>query len=71
MLAVVLAALLQDSGAAVVGALALLQALEEGAQDPTANPEPIGLFRFFAAFFLILTIYSGAWLFTYWISKDE
>ena len=67
----VLAALLQDSGAAVVGALALLQALEEGAQDPTANPEPIGLFRFFAGFFLILIIYSGAWLFTYWISKDE
>jgi len=67
---VVLAALLQDSGV-VVGALALLQALEEGAQDPTANPEPIGLFRFFAGFFLILIIYSGAWLFTYWISKDE
>jgi hypothetical protein len=66
----VLALLLQDSGV-VVGALALLQALEEGAQDPTANPEPIGLFRFFAAFFLILIIYSGAWLFTYWISKDE
>jgi hypothetical protein len=27
--------------------------------------------RFFAAFFLILTIYAGALLFTYWISKDE
>ena len=27
--------------------------------------------RFFAAFFLILTIYIGAFLFTYWISKDE
>jgi hypothetical protein len=39
--------------------------------DPTANPEPIGILRFFLAFFLILTIYGGAWLFTYWISKDE
>ncbi len=27
--------------------------------------------RFFAAFFLILIIYAGALLFTYWISKDE
>ena len=27
--------------------------------------------RFFAAFFLILTVYIGAFLFTYWISKDE
>ena len=27
--------------------------------------------RFFAAFFLILTVYIGALLFTYWISKDE
>jgi hypothetical protein len=27
--------------------------------------------RFFAAFFLILIIYTGALLFTYWISKDE
>ena len=27
--------------------------------------------RFFAAFFLILIIYAGAFLFTYWISKDE
>lgn len=31
----------------------------------------VSLFRFFAAFFLILTIYGGAWAFTYWISKDE
>lgn len=31
----------------------------------------VSLFRFFAAFFLILIIYGGAWLFTYWISKDE
>ncbi len=27
--------------------------------------------RFFAAFFLILIVYIGALLFTYWISKDE
>ncbi len=62
----VLAALLQDLGS-VAGMLALLQ--QE--TDPTANPEPIGLLRFFLAFLLILTIYGGAWLFTYWISKDE
>lgn len=30
-----------------------------------------GVLRFFAAFLLILTIYTSAWLFTYWISKDE
>jgi succinate-acetate transporter protein len=63
---VVLAALLQT------WTLALLQVAEKGAEvDPTANPEPIGLLRFFLAFFLILTIYGGAWLFTNWISKDE
>ena len=37
----------------------------------SADPEPIGLFRFFAAFCLILIIYTGALAFTYWISKDE
>ncbi len=52
--------------------LALLQAAEKGAEtNPTANPEPIGLLRFFIGVVLVLTIYSGAWLFTYWISKDE
>ncbi len=30
-----------------------------------------GVFRFFAGALLILTIYSTAALFTYWISKDE
>jgi len=40
-------------------------------QGTTAHPEPIGIFRFFAAFFLIMTFYIGAWSFTYWISKDE
>jgi hypothetical protein len=29
------------------------------------------LVRFFLGLLLILTLYSGAWLFTYWISKDE
>jgi hypothetical protein len=46
-------------------ALLLLQ------QGTTANPAPIGIFRFFAAFFLIVTIYSTFLGFTYWISKDE
>ena len=66
-----LAALLQNSGLGT-WTLALLQAAEKGAEtDPTANPEPIGLLRFFIGAFLVLAIYSGAWLFTYWISKDE
>ncbi len=43
----------------------LLQAGSTG--DPTA----IGVFRFFAAFFLIVTIYLTFLGFTYWISKDE
>ncbi len=30
-----------------------------------------GILRFFAGALLVLTIYGGAWLFTYWISKDE
>ncbi len=30
-----------------------------------------GVFRFFAGALLVLTIYGIAWLFTYWISKDE
>jgi hypothetical protein len=42
--------------------------LQEG---NTANPGFVGLARFFAGVLLILTIYIGAWLFTYWISKDE
>ncbi len=31
----------------------------------------VGIARFFAAFFIIMTSYIGAWSFTYWISKDE
>lgn len=46
-------------------ALLLLQ------QGTTENPEPIGVFRFFAAFTLIMTFFLGFLGFTYWISKDE
>jgi hypothetical protein len=42
--------------------------LQEGT---TGDPTPIGIARFFMAFFLILIIYIGALAFTYWISKDE
>jgi hypothetical protein len=33
-----------------------------------SSPSPA---RFFAAFFLVLIIFCGALLFTYWISKDD
>ena len=46
--------------------LALL--LQEGS---TGDPTAVGVFRFFAGFFLVMILYGGAWLFTYWISKDE
>ena len=46
-------------------ALALLQT------GTTGNPTAIGVFRFFVAFALILTIYTSFLGFTYWISKDE
>ena len=47
---------------------AALLLLQEGT---TGDPTPIGVARFFIAFFLILSIYVGALTFTYWISKDE
>jgi hypothetical protein len=47
--------------------LALLL-LQEGT---TENPEPIGVFRFFAAFTIIITFFLSFLGFTYWISKDE
>jgi hypothetical protein len=50
----------------MIESLALL--LQEGS---TADPTPIGIVRFFIAFFLILSLYGGALGFTYWISKDE
>ena len=37
----------------------------------TGEPTAIGVFRFFLGFFLIVSIYSGFFGFTYWISKDE
>jgi hypothetical protein len=37
----------------------------------TGEPSAIGVFRFFLGFFLIITLYSGLFGFTYWISKDE
>jgi hypothetical protein len=46
--------------------LALL--LQEGS---TAHPGPVGVFRFFFGFVLIISIYSSFFGFTYWISKDE
>ena len=50
----------------MIESLALL--LQEGS---TGNPTPIGVARFFIAFFLILSLYVGALTFTWWISKDE
>ena len=46
--------------------LALL--LQEGS---TGDPSAIGIFRFFAGFLLIVTIYASFLGFTYWIGKDE
>jgi hypothetical protein len=40
-------------------------------QGSTGNPTAIGIFHFFAGFFLIITIYSSFLGFTYWIGKDE
>lgn len=40
-------------------------------QDSVQDPGVVGVLRFFAGFLLIVSIYAGAWLFTYWISKDE
>ena len=35
------------------------------------NVDAASLFHFAAGFLLILSLYSGALLFTYWISKGE
>jgi hypothetical protein len=42
--------------------------LQEGS---TGDPTAIGIFRFFAGFFIIMSLYIGSFAFTYWISKDE
>ena len=52
-----------------VGALILQSPQESG--GPTQNPGGLALFRFFIGLLLVLTLYSGALLFTYWISKDD
>jgi hypothetical protein len=49
-------------------ALPLALLLQAGS---TAHPTPIGIAHFFIGFFLILTLYTGALTFTWWISKDE
>ena len=40
-------------------------------QGSTGDPTAIGIFRFFAGFLLIVTIYTSFLGFTYWIGKDE
>ena len=43
----------------------LLQASGDG------GATAVGIFRFFAGFFIIISLYTGFFGFTYWISKDE
>ena len=43
----------------------LLQAAGDG------GATAVGIFRFFAGFFIIISLYSSFLGFTYWISKDE
>jgi hypothetical protein len=43
----------------------LLQATGDG------GATAVGIFHFFAGFFLIISFYTGFLGFTYWISKDE
>lgn len=53
-------------------ALVLLQKTGEQAQQGNVPGGPgWAPWRLIAGLVLILTIVSGAWLFTYWISKDE
>jgi hypothetical protein len=49
----------------------LVVLLLQGGGSATDHPGPVGVARFFAGVLLILAIYIGAWLFTYWISKEE
>jgi hypothetical protein len=49
----------------VVDLALLLQASGDG------GATAVGIFRFFAAFLLIITFYTSFLGFTYWISKDE
>jgi hypothetical protein len=43
----------------------LLQASGDG------GATAVGIFRFFAGFSIIISLYTGFLGFTYWISKDE
>jgi len=52
-------------------ALVLLQGGEEAEQGNVPGGPGWAPWRLFAGLGLILTIVSGAFLFTYWISKDE
>ncbi len=40
-------------------------------EGPIAHPGAVGVFRFFAGFLIIMTLYLSFLGFTYWISKDE
>ncbi len=40
-------------------------------QGGDGGASAVGIFHFFAAFFLIMTFYLSFLGFTYWISKDE
>lgn len=46
----------------------VLLLLQEGS---TGDPSPIGVFRFFVGFFLVIGFFTSFLGFTYWISKDE
>ena len=52
-------------------ALVLLQGGEEAEQGNAPGGPGWAPWRLIAGFVLILIIVGGAWLFTYWISKDE
>jgi hypothetical protein len=40
-------------------------------QEGNGGASAVGIFHFFAAFFLIISLYTGFLGFTYWIGKDE
>jgi len=40
-------------------------------EGSTGTPTGLGVFRFFAAFTMIMTFFISFLGFTYWISKDE
>jgi hypothetical protein len=56
--------MLPEATAALLDFVALLQGNRPGGAG-------WNLFNFFAGFFLILFIFCGALLFTYWISRED